>query len=247
MEEDKRKTQKNLVKTSILLSLLALVALTAVTVAWFSIADNARVRTMSLELVTGVDLRMDLDPHETIGEYVKTLTFEDISQRILEEKGFSMEEVPLEPVTTSDYKRFTYENGAVVEPASGAYLEFTLHFMGEKDMLVHLTEENSSADEADGTAVNSKNPELPQAMRIAFTADGKTTVYDPGKHREKKQLLFSLKKEEDKEVKVHIWLEGTDPACTDALRNADYEIRLRFDGTDLEGKPFSQEQTGDED
>ncbi len=237
MEENKKKTQKTLLKTSILLSMMALVALTAVTVAWFSIADNARVRTMSLELITGVDLRMDLDPHETIEEYVKTLTFEDISQRILEEKGFSMEEVPLEPVTTSDYKRFTYENGAVVEPASGAYLEFTLHFMGEKDMLVHLTEENSSADEADGTAVNSKNPELPQAMRIAFTVDGKTTVYDPGK----KQLLFSLKKEEDKEVKVHIWLEGTDPACTDALRNADYEIRLRFDGTDLDGKPFSQE------
>lgn len=247
MEENKKKTQKNLLKTSILLSMMALVALTAVTVAWFSIADNARVRTMSLELITGVDLRMDLNPHETIEEYVKTLTFEDISQRILEDKGFSMEEVPLEPVTTSNYERFTYENGTVVEPTSGAYLEFTLHFMGEKDMLVHLTEENSSGDEVDGTAVNSKNPELPQAMRIAFTADGKITVYNPGKNREKKQLLFSLKKEEDKEVKVHIWLEGTDPACTDALRNADYEIRLRFDGTDLDGKPFSQEQTGDED
>lgn len=241
MEENKKKTQKNLLKTSILLSMMALVALTAVTVAWFSIADNARVRTMSLELITGVDLRMDLDPHETIEEYVKTLTFEDISQRILEEKGFSMEEVPLEPVTTSDYERFTYENGAVVEPASGAYLEFTLHFMGEKDMLVHLTEENSSADEADGTAVNSKNPELPQAMRIAFTADGKTTVYDPGEKRGEDLFLFSLKKEEDKEVQVHIWLEGTDPACTDVLRNADYEIRLRFNGTDLDGKPFSQE------
>lgn len=241
MEENKKKTQKSLLKTSILLSMMALVALTAVTVAWFSIADNARVRTMSLELITGVDLRMDLDPHETIGEYVKTLTFEDISQRILEEKGFSMEEVPLEPVTTSDYKRFTYENGAVVEPASGAYLEFTLHFMGEKDMLVHLTEENSSEDEVDGTAVNSKNLELPQAMRIAFTADGKTTVYDPGEKRGEDLFLFSLKKEEDKEVQVHIWLEGTDPACTDVLRNADYEIRLRFNGTDLDGKPFSQE------
>ena len=241
MEENKKKTQKNLLKTSILLSMMALVALTAVTVAWFSIADNARVRTMSLELITGVDLRMDLDPHETIEEYVKTLTFEDISQRILEEKGFSMEEVPLEPVTTSDYERFTYENGTVVEPPSGAYLEFTLHFMGEKDMLVHLTEENSSEDEVDGTAVNSKNPELPQAMRIAFTADGKTTVYDPGEKRGEDLFLFSLKKEEDKEVQVHIWLEGTDPACTDVLRNADYEIRLRFNGTDLDGKPFSQE------
>ena len=241
MEENKKKTQKNLLKTSILLSMMALVALTAVTVAWFSIADNARVRTMSLELITGVDLRMDLNPHETIEEYVKTLTFEDISQRILEEKGFSMEEVPLEPVTTSDYERFTYENGTVVEPTSGAYLEFTLHFMGEKDMLVHLTEENRSEDEVDGTAVNSKNLELPQAMRIAFTADGKTTVYDPGEKRGEDLFLFSLKKEEDKEVQVHIWLEGTDPACTDVLRNADYEIRLRFNGTDLDGKPFSQE------
>lgn len=247
MEEDKRKTQKNLVKTSILLSLLALVALTAVTVAWFSIADNARVRTMSLELITGVDLRMDLDAHEKIEDYVKTLSFEDISQRIQREKGFSMEEVPLEPVTTSDYERFTYENGTIAEPSSGAYLEFTLHFMGEKDMLVHLTEENSSADEADGTAVNSKNPELPQAMRIAFTADGRTTVYDPGEHHGEDIFLFSLKKEEDKEIQVHIWLEGTDPVCTDALRNADYQIRLRFNGTDLDGKPFSQEQTGDED
>lgn len=241
MEEDKRKTQKNLVKTSILLSLLALVALTAVTVAWFSIADNARVRTMSLELITGVDLRMDLDAHEKIENYVKTLSFEDISQRIQREKGFSMEEVPLDPVTTSDYERFTYENGTIAEPSSGAYLEFTLHFMGEKDMLVHLTEENSSVDAADGTAVSSQNAALPEAMRIAFTADGKTMVYDPGEHHGEDIFLFSLKKEEDKEVQVHIWLEGTDPACTDALRNADYQIRLRFNGTDLDGKPFSNE------
>ena len=238
MEEDKRKTQKNLVKTSILLSLLALVALTAVTVAWFSIADNARVRTMSLELITGVDLRMDLDAHEKIEDYVKTLSFEDISQRIQREKGFSMEEVPLEPVTTSDYERFTYENGTIAEPSSGAYLEFTLHFMGEKDMLVHLTEENSSADEADGTAVNSKNPELPQAMRIAFTADGRTTVYDPGEHHGEDIFLFSLKKEEDKEIQVHIWLEGTDPLCTDELKSAEYAIRLRFTGTDSSNQAF---------
>lgn len=241
MEEDKRKTQKNLVKTSILLSLLALVALTAVTVAWFSIADNARVRTMSLELITGVDLRMDLDAHEKIEDYVKTLSFEDISQRIQREKGFSMEEVPLEPVTTSDYERFTYENGTTAEPSSGAYLEFTLHFMGEKDMLVYLTEESSSVDAVDGTAVSSQNTALPEAMRIAFTADGKTTIYDPGEHHGEDIFLFSLKKEEDKEVQVHIWLEGTDPACTDALRNADYQIRLRFNGTDLDGKPFSNE------
>ena len=52
--------------------------------------------------------------------------------------------------------------------------------------------------------------------------------------------MFSLKKGEDKAVLVHIWLEGTDPACTDDLKAADYSIRLRFSGTDMDGQPFSQ-------
>ena len=38
---------------------------------------------MSLEIVANVDLRMDLDPHQTIDQYVKTLSFESIA------KGFS--------------------------------------------------------------------------------------------------------------------------------------------------------------
>ena len=76
------------VRTSILLLLLALVAVTATTVAWFSIADRARVRTMSLDIISGVDLRMDLDAHDTIEAYKKTLSFEEIASRIQKEKGF---------------------------------------------------------------------------------------------------------------------------------------------------------------
>ena len=45
-----KRAARNRVYTSILLVLLALVAITAATVAWFSIADNTRVRTMSLDL-----------------------------------------------------------------------------------------------------------------------------------------------------------------------------------------------------
>lgn len=30
--------------------------------------------------------------------------------------------------------------------------------------------------------------------------------------------MFLLKEGENKEIKVHIWLEGTDPACTDELK-----------------------------
>ena len=105
-------SMRSRVRTSILLLLLALVAVTATTVAWFSIADRARVRTMSLDIISGVDLRMDLDAHDTIEAYKKTLSFEEIASRIQKEKGFSMKEVPLEPVTTIDQRSFTFENGA---------------------------------------------------------------------------------------------------------------------------------------
>lgn len=258
---EKRKKQKDMrarVYTSILLLLLALVAVTAATVAWFSIADNTRVRTMGLQIIADPDLRMDLDAHSTISEYVKTLSFEQIAARIQKEKGFSMKTTPLKPVTTSDAKVFTYENGSTASDKSGSYLEFTLHFMAEKDMVVHLTSANSKDGAADGTAVTSKQQSLPEAMRISFTADGTTWVYDPGMgdasgtenglrsfglpepgvmKLTEKNALFSLKQHVDKPVVVRIWMEGTDPACTDELQQADYEIRLRFTGeTDEENQ-----------
>ena len=106
------KTMRTRVYTSLLLVLLALVAVTAATVAWFSIADNTRVRTMGLQIIADPDMRMDLDAHATIGEYVKTLSFEQIAARIQKEKGFSMKTTPLKPVTTSDAKVVTCEQGS---------------------------------------------------------------------------------------------------------------------------------------
>lgn len=249
------------VYTSLLLALLALVAVTAATVAWFSIADRARVRTMSLEIVADVDLRMDLDPHQTIDQYVKTLSFESIAKRIQSEKGFSMEETPLQPVTTDDAVTFTYENGSVVDDKSGAYLEVTLHFMAERDMVVHLTSANSSESSTDGTVVLSETAGLPEAMRISFAADNQTWIYDPGMGNESStqgsmktfglpgadrmtladdNAMFSLKQGEDKAVIMHIWLEGTAPTCTDELRASQYAIRLRFTGDSGEGQEAAE-------
>ena len=246
-------SEKRMVFTSTLLVLLALVSVTAATFAWFSIANRTRVKSMGMEITTGANMRFDLDPHATFEEYVKTLTFEQIAVRMNREKGFDMKTVPLEPVTTSNCRSFTLENGKVVESSKGAYLEFTLHFMAVEDMVVHLSS-NNSPGQNDGTNVSSSNPQLPKAMRIGFTADGQTSVYDPGggggnigkakvfglpaagaMQYNESNTLFRLKKNVDKEVLVHIWLEGTDDACTDTLRGADYSIRLRFVGTDEEG------------
>ena len=246
--------------TSVLLVLLALVSVTAATIAWFSIADRTKVRSMNMEITTGANLRFDLDAHQSFDDYVKTLGFEQIADRMRQEKGFDMRETPLEPVTTADYNTFTLENGTVVESTKGSYLEFTLHFMALEDMVVHLSSADSTSQKNDGTEITSGAAGLAEAMRISFTVDNRTSVYDPGMGNtstasgngkifglpqggamtyNNDNELFSLKKETDQPVIVHVWMEGTDENCTDALKGADYSIQLRFVGTDENGNELN--------
>ena len=243
---------RKLFTTSVLLFLLALVSVTAATAAWMTIADRTRVRSMRMDITTGVNLRFDLDPHETFEEYVKTLTFNQIAERIKEEKEFDPLETPLTPVTTKDCVKFVLEDGS--DAKTEYYLEFTLHFMATQDMIVHLTSADSEAG-GDGTQVSSENAGVPEAIRISFTAED-TGIYDPGMGGGSTQgdagrtfglpagnaitynddnALFPLIAYEDKPVILRVWLEGNDEACTDAIRKADYKIRLRFVGTDEYG------------
>jgi hypothetical protein len=264
--EDKKTNKQNKEKspemkrlyTSILLVMLALVCITAATVAWFTIADRTKVKSMNMEVTTGTNLRFDLDAHDTFDEYIKTLYFEQIADRVLKDKGYDMRTTSLEPVTTTDYSTFTLENGTVVQDDTGAYLEFTLHFMATQDMLVHLTS-TSSTGKNDGTSITSDNANLADSMRISFEADGITYIYDPGMGASSiagdnsktfglasagdmvlndDNALFFLREGVDKTVVVHVWLEGTDEKCTDELRGADYAIRLRFLGTDKDNNPL---------
>mgnify|MGYP004613428157 FL=1 len=96
-------------------------------------------------------------------------------------------------------------------------------------MLVHLNREDSESGANDGTNISSSNAGLPEAMRISFTADGQTWIYDQGT-ADTSYELFSLKANTDNPVLIHIWMEGTDPSCTDDLKAADYAIRMRFTG-----------------
>lgn len=243
----KEHSSREVLLTSILLILVALAGITAATVAWFTIADHARVQTMGLQLFTDANLRFDLDSHATFDEYVKTLSFEEIAARVQQEKGYDMQQTPLEPVTTGNYTDFSYEKGQGVSADSGAYIEFTLHFMATEDMTVYLNPENSEGGEKDGTAIESDNEALIDSMRISFTANDQTWVYDPdmgdvrtqqgqavlyglGNTRSQNSAMFFLQKETDLPVVVHIWMEGTDPACTNEAGSSDYQIRMRFSG-----------------
>lgn len=252
--KEKNNTRR-LLTTSVLLALLAFVSVTAATAAWMTIADRTRVRSMRMEITTGANLRFDLDAHDSFEDYVKTLSFEEIAARIARDQGYDPKTQPLTPVTTRDFENFLLESGAAAKKEY--YLEFTLHFMATEDMIVHLTSAGSASG-ADGTRVESQQQGVPEAMRISFT-EADISVYDPGLGDTSTPIdggkqfglpsggtvtysdgnaLFSLKANEDKPVVVRVWLEGTDPACNDSIRNADFKIWLRFIGTDENGNPL---------
>ena len=263
MKDKKPNGTRRTLSTSLLLLLVALVFVTAGTAAWFSISDNTRLYSINMDITAGAALRFDLDPHPDISQYVRTLSFSQIADRIARDYGNDPREGELVPVTTENYSVFTLRNGTVKPSDSGAYLEFTLHFMAAEDMYVHLTSANSRRAE-DGTLITSAIPQLPDAMRISFTIGTDVMVYDPGmgpdaessQHNfgfvkvfglpsadamvyNEQNSMFFIKAYKDLPVVVHIWMEGSDPACTDLLRGGDYSIRLRFEGTDENNVPMT--------
>ena len=248
-KEKKNNSGSNLV-TSLLLLLVALAAVSAVSYAWFTLSDNTRLNTLRMDVTTGLSLRFDLDPHAEFTDYKQTLSFEEIADRILQDKGFDMREVPLDPVTSEDGKNFFLENGTGVLPTSGKYLEFTLHFMAMSDMYVHIVDFASAAGEDNGTLIwSNSEPQLGQAMRMSFTWEEGGHIYSYRNGINYNEFnddnsMFFLKAETDKPVVVRIWLEGTDPLCTNDLKGADYSIRMRFEGTDENNQPLEDSRRG---
>lgn len=242
--------------TSILLLLVALVCATAATTAWLTLSDRTKVHNFGMDVTTGPSIRFDLDPHDDFMDYVQELTFEQVAARILAEKGFQPAQTPLMPVTTSNYRSFHLENGETVDPREGYYLEFTLHFMSTEDVIVHLSSANSEGKN-DGTRVSSQIPKLPSAMRISFTDGDTTYIYDPGMGAgstksganktfglgrpmvyNEDNAMFWLYKGQNKPIRVHLWVEGTDESCDDDIQAGDYQIALRFEATDENHQPI---------
>ncbi len=241
---EQREKNAQLRRTTILTVLIALLALVAVSYAWFTLSDNGRINMMRMNVTAGISMAIDLDAHDTFEEYVHTLYFPDIADRIRAEKGYDMREVPLQPVTTSDGQVFTFQNGTVASNSDGTYLEFTLHFMAMADCWVHLTENDSNGNR-DGTRIwSDQNPNLGRAMRISFTSDNGTIIYDPGGAVDYTSYtnatrLFHLDELTDKPVLCHVWIEGTDELCNNDLKGLGYSIQMRFEATDDDNKPIT--------
>ena len=252
MEENEKQDLRHRLLTTVVLVGFALAAIAMATFAWFSIADSAKTRSLGLDANADGSLRFDLDAHDSYDSYVSTLGFDQISARIASGLGVNIDSSQLQPVTTSDGQSFTLEDGSAASAATGAYLEFTLHFISLQDCTVRLTGQ-AGQNGAAGTAFTSTaSSELPLAMRMSFTADGQTWVYNPNgsasasssgqmttfglDSNEATQAsdMFGLSAEQDKSVVVRIWLEGTDQNCTNVVKGADYSVSMRFQGIEVD-------------
>ncbi len=243
---------------SVTLALIALVSAVAATMAWFSIADYARLQSMRLDITSGYALRIDMVPHETYEEYRETISLAEIVNTLVGQVSEEEYMTALQPVTTRDGVHFTDEFGNTVSAQSGQYLEFVVHFMANKDMLVHLSGEGDT-----GSRITSSNPQVPQAMRISFMADGVNYIYSPGlgdvsraeelgkvfglpdsAHMvmNKNNALWDMKAGVDVPVTIRIWLEGTDSACNNDIQGADYQIQLKFEGSDENHQRFNDNE-----
>ena len=243
MEKKKQSSRKGILGNTLLVLLIALVAMTAVTYAWFTISDNARLSMMRMDVTTGPSLRMDLVPHATFEEYKKTLTFEEIAARIEADTGVDIAAVPIEPVTTNNGVTFVFEDGSAASYRNGTYVEFTLHFMSHGDMYVHLTSTDSK-DGNDGTRIwSDRNTRLAEAMRLSVAKGTDVFIYDPGTMdiagMTDENTVFFIPDATDIPVVVRVWIEGTDPACTNELKGSDYCVQLRFEGSDENNQPLT--------
>ncbi len=252
VERNREQETRRRLAVTLVLAGLALVAVAMSTFAWFSIADSAKVRSLAIEMNTDGSLRFDLDAHERFTDYVITLGFDQITSRIGSEQGMDVDASSLQPVTSSDGQTFSFENGGEASASTGAFLEFTLHFISLQDSVVRLTGQDGE-DGAQGTAfLSSASDSLPLAMRMSFTADGQTWIYDPNvaagsaaqgaattfgldaNEATAASSMFSLTAEQDKSVLVRIWLEGTDSNCTNSIKGADYSVSMRFEGVGVD-------------
>lgn len=214
---------KHVLSTTLLLALVALLAATAASLAWFTISDSTRVNSMIMDVTAGLALRIDRVEHRHFEDYVQHMSI-------------PLEEQPLLPVTSKDGKSFMLENGTLVNGPKGYYAEFELHFMGTMDMWVHMTSTHAQ-DKKDGTAMWSKeNSRADQALRLALVWEDGAFLYNPRTDDisgwTEKNKLFFLPAETDKKVMLRIWLEGTDPNCKNDLKGIEYAINLKFEGTD---------------
>lgn len=243
----------------VFISILAILGLTSATYAWFTVNTFAGIHVFELQISTGDDLRVSMENHGSdIDRYTHVITNDMLNSFLRSNYNKTLDDIVLDPVTTTDGKNFTYQYGTKADPnAEQSYFEFECYFIATRDMTVHLTTEGAdeNGDQTgrnDGTEVSTTSPapqsDVIRACRIGFEGEGNAvSTYEPNKSGQSTSLttfdlptgtmnynddnsVFTLQKLTPKKVAVRVWLEGEDPECDNDIQRSNLSIKLSFAG-----------------
>ncbi len=245
----------------VFVSVLTLLSMITSTYAWFKINTFAGVDSLDMHISVSAQLKVSMEDHgKDLDQYGKVITNEMING-YLTQYDTSIEELMLDPVTTSDGITFTGEHGGVRQPNFRSYLQFKCYFIATEDMWVHLTTESTDEGMDNGTRVSTNSigeqADVINCPRVGFVAEnGDSAIYEPnagtpvnGQNTfdlpsgtmvySNSTRLFHLNALEPTEVTINLWIDGEDPQCDDDVQDAHLAVQLGFIGCDEDNIPIS--------
>lgn len=252
-------------KTTLLVAIIAILILVTGTMAWFTLNSFSSIENLTMEITTGVDLRVDIENHgNDIKQYKKVITNAMVNQYLASQSGSdkSLTNLRLDPLTTPNgMPPFKLEKGATKEANSTSYLEYKVWFIASRDMWVHLSSDTATVEGTTtgttkvSTSSTGAQANIVRAVRISYEADGNAVIYEPNKGSavagqttfdvptpmsySNDTRLFHLNELEPKLVTIRVWAEGNDPECNDDVQQANLQVEMLFSGTDDNNTPLS--------
>lgn len=245
-------------RTTILLSIIAMLVLITGTLAWFTLSNFASVNEMTLKISTAPELYLDIENHgDNYKLYKKVLTNDMINTYLASVNAPRIDQQLLDPVTSTNGILMKNRSGATREANKDTYLEFKVWFIATKDMWVHLSGQNvevegKSATTAVTTTETGAKADVVRSLRVSYEDSGSAAIYEPnkgsavagqstfdvGQSFSNDTRLFHLEKLTPKQITFRIWLEGEDPECDNDVQDANVTIEMLFGGTDDNNSSF---------
>ena len=245
----------------VFVSILTLLSMVTSTYAWFKINTFAGVDSLDMHISVSAQLKVSMEDHGTdLEAYEKIITNEMIDS-YLGQYNTRLEEIVLDPVTTTDGRVFTNQRGNEKAPNDRSYLQFKCFFIATEDMWVHLTTESTDDGMDDGTRVSTTSTgaqaDVINCPRVGFVAEnGDSAIYEPNRgtpvsgqntfdlpsgtmQYSNSTRLFHLNAMEPTEVTISLWIDGEDPQCDDDVQQAQLSVQLGFIGCDEDNIPIS--------
>ncbi len=257
-EKVPRKKRKRII---LLVTILTLLSMATSTYAWFKVNTFSGVDSLDMHISVSAQLKVGMEDYGTdLDKYTKVITNEMINS-YLARANTSIDDIVLDPVTTTAGREFVNQRGVVKPPNDRSYLEFECFFIATEDMWVHLTTESTEAGNDDGTKVFTNSTgaraDVVNCTRVGFDAESRgSAIYEPNRgtpvngqstfdlpagtmRYSDSTRLFHLNAMEPAKVTIRLWIDGEDPQCDDDVQDAHLGVQLGFIGCDENNIPIS--------